>query len=302
MALPTRLLNVFSAVAKAGGAAAAGRRLGLSPASVSEAVKDLEAIAGQPLFDRSMRRLRLNAAGAALSPRVDRVLDELEAIERELKHQRVLIEIGASVTVGNFLLASLLLRLIEAHPAFDVSVTIQNTQAIADAVEKRRVAIAFVEGTVDRSRLDVRRWRLDDLTLVAPKDHPFAGKLVSPDDLREETWVLREEGSGTRATFDSAIGEHLAPQRIVFTVGGNELLKQAVLGGGGIGCISREAAREELDAGRLVELRTPWLTMRRDLSVVLPAGQAIDPPLASLLRLCGQTAHPSYASNFARWR
>src|SRR5690606_3993173 len=92
MALSIRLLRIFRAVARQGGIAPAARVLNLSPAAVSEAVSDLEAMLGKPLFERTMKRLRLNAAGAALLPRAENVLTDVDDIERDLRSQRVRLE------------------------------------------------------------------------------------------------------------------------------------------------------------------------------------------------------------------
>lgn len=289
MALSVRLLRVFQAVAREGGIAAAGRRLNLAPASVSQAITDLEATLGRPLFEREQKRLRLNARGASLLLRADSALNDLASIERDFRHERFRLDIGASVTVGNYMLPQLLLRLARLHPEFDVSVTIRNTAAIADAVEKFKMAIAFVEGEVSTETLRVRPWRVDELILVTPPYHPLSGIDVMPDDLAEATWVLREAGSGTRATFEMAAHGHFVPKRIAFDVGGNELLKQAVLGDIGIGCLSREAARREIDDGLLVELSVPWLNMRRQLSIISHPRKVLDGPLEALIRLCDAT-------------
>lgn len=298
MALSPRALRLFVAVAETGGIAAAARRLGLSIAAVSEAVSGLEAQLGRPLFERDRRRLKLNAAGTSLLPRAQGLLRELDDLEAAYRAGRAMLRIGASVTVGNYLLPDLIVELSRSQPDLDLDVIIRNTQAIADAVEAFQVAVAIVEGGVVREDLRARPWRFDDLIVIAPPDHPLSAEDATPHALAAATWVLREPGAGTRETFKAAAAAHFPIGRVGLTVGGNELLKAAVRAGVGLGCISRAAAKWELARGDLCEVRAPWLSMRRTLTVLTHVRKAPDPDVSALLALCHRTAEPEFAGHF----
>lgn len=298
MALSQRGLRVFAAVAETGGVASASRRLGLSAAAVSEAVSALEGQLGRRLFERDRQRLRLNAAGASLLPRAQEVLRQFDELEVAYKAGRSVLRIGASVTVGNYLLPDLVMDLGRAQPDLDLDVVIRNTQAIADAVQAFDVAVAFVEGHVLREDLRTRPWRFDDLVLIAPPGHRLCAGPATPDLLAEAAWVLREPGAGTRETFTAAAAPHFHLRRVALTVGGNELLKAAVRSDAGLGCISRAAVQRELEQGELVEIPAAWLDMRRTLSVLTHIRKQPEPALSALLALCRRTADPSLAVHF----
>lgn len=288
--LTTRLLRTFVAVAREGGIAAAARHLPLSPAAVSEGLSELEARLRKPLFDRSRKRLRLNAAGAALLPRAEAILRDLADLEDVHGRGREHLRIGASVTVGNYMLGGLVSRLRRDHPGLSLEVVIRNTRAIADAVEAFEVAVGFVEGRIERSQLEVRPWLSDDLVLIAAPDHPLAGVCASPAQLESASWVLREEGAGTRSTFDAAAAAHIEVRDIALTVGGNELLKSAVRDGLGVGCLSISAVERELRSGELVEVKAPWMALHRELFILTHLRKAPEPALAAVLEAAQREA------------
>ena len=288
--LTTRLLRTFVAVAREGGIAAAGRQLALSPAAVSEGLSELEGRLRKPLFDRERKRLRLNAAGAALLPRAEAILRDLADLERIHGEGREHLRVGASVTVGNYMLDGLVSRLRSDRPGLSLEVVIRNTRAIADAVEAFEVAVGFVEGRVERSQLEVRPWLSDDLVLVVAPDHPLAGVRALPAQLEGSSWVLREEGAGTRATFDAAAAAHFEVRDVVLTVGGNELLKSAVRSGMGVGCLSVSAVDRELKAGELAKVEVPWMPLRRDLFILTHLRKAPEPALTAVLEAAEQEA------------
>lgn len=288
--LAPRLLRIFVAVAREGGIAAAARQLPLSPAAVSEGLSDLETRLRKPLFDRDRKRLRLNAAGAALLPRAEAILRDLADVERVHAGAREHLRVGASVTAGNYMLGGLVSQLRRDRPGLSLEIVIRNTRAIADAVEAFEVAVGFVEGPVDRSQLDVRPWLSDDLVLVVAPDHPLAGVRASPAQLASASWILREEGAGTRATFDAASAAHFEVKDVMLTVGGNELLKSAVKGGLGVGCLSVSAVDRELRSGELVEVAAPWMVLRRELFILTHLRKAPEPALAAVLEAAGEEA------------
>jgi len=281
--LKTGQLRTFVAVAREGGIAAAARLLPLSPAAVSEGLSELEATLRTPLFDRDRKRLRLNAAGAALLPRAEAILRELKDLERVHGEGREHLRVGASVTVGNYMLDGVVSRLRRDRPGLSLEIVIRNTRAIADAVEAFEVAVGFVEGRVARSQLSLRPWRGDDLVLVVAPGHPLAGVRASPAQLEGASWILREEGAGTRSTFDAAAAEHFEVRDVVLTVGGNELLKSAVRRGWGIGCLSVSAVDRELTAGELVAVEVPWMALRRELFILTHIRKVTEPALAAVL-------------------
>ena len=264
--------------------AAAARSLNLSQATLSEALRDLEADLRVRLFERDGRRLRLNPAGHAFLADVERLLAHADDVAR--RHGgRQSLRVGASVTVGNYILPDLLNAFRHNRPDVVISVVIKNTQDMAAAVLAREVDVALVEGAVSHSELIVQPWRDDALSVFASPDHPLATKLVTLEDLSMADWILREAGSGTRETFEAVAAGWPSPPRVAMTVGGNELLKSIVGAGAGLGCLSAAAIFGEVRRGELVVIETK-LCMVRTLSTIRQSLPAPQGALASWLDFC----------------
>jgi DNA-binding transcriptional LysR family regulator len=284
LGLTLRQLRIFVAVADQESLAGAGRLLRLSQATVSEALRDLEAVIGQVLFDRTGRKLKLSVEGRALLPDARQLLRETEAVYR--RHSgRKRLALAASVTAGNYVLPPLIAALTRQDPDLDISVTIRNTEAVVRLMLERDVEVAIVEGRVAHPHLDVRPWRRDELAIVVRPGHALAAD-ANVEALAQAPWVLREQGSGTRESFDAAAASWPQAPRIVLTVGGNELLKAAVAEGVGVGCLSRAAVAAELARGELVEVQTGQPSIARMLSLVVRTGAPLGRQAAQFIALC----------------
>ena len=154
MRITLRQLAIFAAVADAGSTTAAAARVALSQSATSAALNELEAVLGARLFDRVGTRLVLNDTGRGLLPQARAVLDGAAGIEREFGLGTApgeagapsLLRVGASTTIGNYLLPTLIAGWQRAHPAAPVDVEIANTGAVAAAVARMEVDIGLIEG------------------------------------------------------------------------------------------------------------------------------------------------------------
>jgi DNA-binding transcriptional LysR family regulator len=282
--LTFRQLKIFTTVGDQENLAAAGRILGLSAATLSDAIRDLEAALGKEMFDRSSRKLRLSSDGRALLPDAKRVVREAEALA--LRHgSRSALRIGASVTVGNYILPPLLSDFALAHPNIEVTVQIRNTDDIVRLVAEHDVEAAIVEGRVADPGLDVQVWRKDPLVIVASPEHPLANA-TDLADLRPAAWILREHGSGTRQSFEAAVADWPTPPHVLMTVGGNELLKTAVMRGAGLSCIAASAVAAEIRRGDLVIVPLKNVLIQRTLSIVQRRKARTSAILRQFLDLC----------------
>ena len=288
MRLTLRQLEIFTAVADGGALAPAARRLRLSQATLSESLRDLEAVLGVALFDRSARPLQLTAAGRALAPEAKALLQGAESLlQRHARRPR--LSCGASVTVGNYILPPCVIAFRLSHPEVMLDLVIRNTQQIARLVLDRDVQIGVVEGRVAHPDLSVRPWRRDELVIVAPPGHP-ALQNPTPESFARSPWVLREPGSGTRESFDAwAAGWPGAPQ-VALTAAGNAAIVAAVVAGLGLSCLSGAAVEDDLARGRLVRLPVRAPELVRTLSLVQRRDARPDPALAAFLKTLADSA------------
>lgn len=258
----------------------AARALHLSQSAVSQHISGLEAELGAVLFHRTTRRVRLTAAGVALLARADLLLRDYAETRRAVAAAEGRMEgelrIAASLTVGAYILPAGLAELVRHHPEIRLRVTIMNTERVIDWLLRGRVDVGFVEGLRDWEGVELKRLRDDELVLIAPRDHRFAAvESVALEDLETESFVLREEGSGTREVAEAHLrsaGVAIETLRVTAVLSGIDAIKAAVAAGLGVSIISRSALREEDRADRLIERPIAGVRLVREMAAAFVAG------------------------------
>ncbi len=269
-------IEVFVAIARNENVSRAAEGLNLSQSATSAALAELENQFGQQLFDRHGKRLRLNEQGRLLLPRAVELLDRAEEIEALLRGERGLgnLRVGATLTIGNYLLPLIVAGYLQRHPESRVQLQVHNTATIASLLLRYEIDLGLIEGQVRDAELDSEPWVEDELVVFCAPDHALAGRgTVAPDELADQPWILREQGSGTRETLNQAL-RHL-PRGITprLELEHTEAVKRAVESGLGIGCISRLALRDAFRRGSLVPVETPALDLRRNFNLVWHRGK-----------------------------
>ena len=293
MHLSLRQLQIFSAIAEAGTTTAAGEALGLSQSAVSAALGELESLLGMGVFDRIGRRLVLNGHGRALLPEARALLVGMDDIERRFRlggaaGAPVRWRVGASTTIGNYLLPSRIADLREGNGQAHVDLLIGNTREVSGAVQRLEVDIGLIEGPCHEPGLQASQWQDDELVIVYGQRHRQAAGLHKGADmaqLRAACWLLREPGSGTREATEQALLPHLHGFAEVLQLGGTEAIKQGAVAGLGLACLSRHAVADLVALGRLHVLATPLPPLRRQLWVVCHPGKRVPDGLRRLLSL-----------------
>ena len=293
MHLSLRQLQIFSAIAEAGTTTAAGEAIGLSQSAVSAALNELENLLGLALFDRIGRRLVLNGHGRALLPEARALLAGMADLERRFRSGQaggtpVRWRVGASTTIGNYLMPSRIADLLESNGQAHVDLVIGNTREITSAVQRMEVDVGLIEGPNHEPGLDVAEWMDDELVIVFGERHPRAAALragAGLEALRQACWLLREPGSGTREAAEHALLPHLHGFAEVLQLGGTEAIKQGAVAGLGLACLSRHAVADLVALGKLQVLDSPLPPLRRRLWLVRHPGKRVPASLRQLLGL-----------------
>ena len=287
--LSLRQWQVFVTVADAGTTAAAGEQLALSQSATSAALNELEAQLPAPLFDRIGRRLVLNAQGRALLDPARALLvgaADLEALAGvgvpvAGGSAPLQLRIGASTTIGNYLLPARIAALLTDHPRAQVGLRIGNSADVVAAVQRLEVDLGLIEGPCHESGLQVLPWQRDALVIVAAA----GSALGRAPDLAAARWLLREPGSGTREAVEQALLPHLHHFARSMQLGSTEAIKQAAVAGLGVACLPGHAVADLVALGTLRILDTPLPPLSRQLWVVRHPGKRVPAPLAALLGL-----------------
>ena len=284
-----RQLQVFLAAAHTENITRAAEQLAMSQSAASSALKDLETQFSIQLFDRIGKRLQINELGRALRPQAEALLDQAEALERALRqHDRIgELNIGATLTIGNYLAVDLMAEFIQRYPSASVKLNVANTETISQQVLNFKLDMGLVEGELQHPDLEVSKWREDELQVFCSPRHPLATKtLLTDDDLRGAQWILREPGSGTRQAFDRAMYELLPSMDIRLELQHTEAIKRAVENGLGIGCLSQASLEGAIASGRLVALKTPGRDLRRNFYFILHRQKYLSEGIIRWLELC----------------
>ena len=264
-----RQLEIFLAVARAEHVTEAAGRLHLSQSAVSAALAELTEQLGGPLFDRLGRRIVRNARGTRLQEEAADLLQRAADLVRGFRGDREVrgrLRVGASSTIGMYLLPERIARFAAANDGVDVDLEIGNSAQIEDRLVARSLDVGFVEGPPQRPELDAVAWRVDELAIFVRAGDPLARRRrLGVVDLAAARWVSREAGSGTRAVFEAAMRERELPWAPAVTMGHSEAVKAAVHAGLGVGCLSTLAIRSELLSGAFVRLRVTGLDLTRRL-------------------------------------
>ncbi len=284
-----RQLEVFLAIAKAGNLTRAAKRLQMSQSAASSALKDLEDQFGILLFDRTGKRLHLNEKGNQLRARAESLMAQAYELEQSLLHSEAVsqLNIGATLTVANHLAVELISKYMKKCEGAPISLEIYNTEQVVEKVLNYELDMGMIEGDVHHPQLNIIPWRDDELNLFCSIKHPLASKkTISDKDLLKADWILREQGSGTRQTFERAMYGLLPKMNIPLELRGTEAIKQAVKQNIGIGCLSRLSLKEDFGRGELVKLNAPNKDLSRKLYLVMHQGKHINNSLAVWLNLC----------------
>lgn len=249
-------LRIFVAVAEREHLTQAAANLNLTPSAVSSAIRVLEERYGIALFHRTGRRIELTQTGRDFLGEARATLARAESADLFLTEtgglKRGALALAASQTVGGYWLPPLLVRFHETYPAIDIRMSGGNTEQAAEAVLDGRAEMGFVEGAVDHPALSHRVVARDRVVIVAPSGHSLAGQSVTPDDLCDARWILREPGSGTRAALTSVLDE--AALDIALSLSSNEAVRSAVLAGNALTAVSEFVVKDDLATGRLVRI------------------------------------------------
>ncbi|WP_431474979.1 LysR family transcriptional regulator [Marinobacter sp. KM021] len=284
-----RQLEVFLAAAHFQNITRAAESLAMSQSAASSALKELESQFDIQLFDRVGKRLQLNELGRLYRPKAEALLAQARELEQAFsKHSEVgALKVGATLTIGNYLAVGVMAEYMSSPNHPKVSLEVANTSTIARRVRDFELDIGLIEGELQASELEVIPWREDRLVAFCSPDHPLAGKgELTNDDLRAATWILREQGSGTRQSFERGMHGLLPDLNVLLELEHTEAIKRAVEANLGIGCLSEVVLADAFKRGSLVPLAIPHRQFDRHFYFILHKQKYRSAGIARWMTLC----------------
>ena len=272
-------LKVFRVVARHMNFTRAAEELLLTQPAVTQQIKALEDEYGVPLFDRSGGRIALTAAGTALLPYAEQLKtlsdEAFEAVTSTSGSHAGALALGASQTIGQYLLPNFVAAFLREYPRVAVTAISGNTDEMLEAVADHRIQLALIEGPGLRKDLHIEPFMEDQMVLVVPASHEWSGQEIDAEDLRQAPLLMREFGSGSRRVVERAltkIGLRKKDLRTVMELDSTEGLLSAVEAGLGATFVSRWTVRNQLALHTLGIAQVKGLKLSRKFSFAYPSG------------------------------
>ena len=270
-------LAVFVSIYQTGSTSRASEQLHLSQSAVSSALAALEERLQMPLFERVGRNLNHHRNAQAVYVQAQAILGQALTLEHYHKHQAGQLHIGASTTIGNYVLPELVAQVYEALPKASIELYIANTREVISEIEQLNIDIALVEGMPrpsDSKVLEQRAWRTDTLMVFAKRDSRWlkglsnyneagGGYELTTEQLSKLPLLVREAGSGTRQIIDEQLLQYLPGAEVVRAVAQSEAIKNMVSTDIGLGCLSQHVIEKELAEASLVPVKIKGIDLRR---------------------------------------
>ena len=275
-------LLVFKEVAETINITLSAKNLHMSQSSISLQIQSLENEYGVRFFDRTNKGVTLTKEGEIFYARIRSILDILTSLKEEMSvrakdqkrlNQRRLIYLGATLTIGEYILPNIMAYLSKTHPDVDFKVKISNTESITQDVSEKKMHIALIGGTAPQHKdLKVENFWNDELVVVIPHFHPWASKnSITLAELPNERLVTREEGSGTRKVMEMALKERgfdLNQLNVIMELESIQAIKQVVSAGLGISIISSLTVSSECDRKIFKTLKIQDALVYRPFSIL----------------------------------
>ncbi|HEU6448183.1 MAG TPA: LysR family transcriptional regulator [Verrucomicrobiae bacterium] len=283
-------LALFHAVAKAGSISRGAADVRVSQPAVSKQIAELEGALGVQLLERQPRGCRLTEAGKILADYAHRWRslehDAVRAIEEYRGLKRGRLTIGASMTIGGYLLPGVIAEFHRRFPEIELQLEIDNTQHIERALLDGTVELGLTEGLIENDALESEDFFQDELVAIALAGHPLLKKKnVTVREICREPFILREEGSGTRAVVEQALRRKGFKIKPLLSLASPEAIKNVVAAGMGIAIVSRLIVTLEVQSGLLGIISLKDLTIQRPLHLQRIRSRSKSPAMEKFLEV-----------------
>ena len=252
-------METFLAVCQCMNFTRASEKLNITQPAVSQHIRFLEKHYNTKLFRYEGKKLRLTGAGeilrnASLTMMHDEISLQSAMVKSEEEEE---IRFGATRTVGDVLMGSILEKYLGKYPDADIHMIVDNTQGLLKRLDEGEIDFALVEGFFKKNEYDFRKFSDENYIAVCSPNYPFKKKPDKIENLFQERLLIREEGSGTREVLERWMDSHnlsTADFNRVMEVGSLHTIKELTKAGCGITFLYEAAVREELKTGELVRI------------------------------------------------
>lgn len=277
-------LITFIHVAKLKSYTRTAELLNLTQPAVTQHIKQLEEYYKVQLIMKKGRQNLLTAEGEILLKYAKELESNSLLLERMLRNKSAVVKrynIGATMTIGEFVLPHLLGEYKRLHSNIDVIMQVHNFEEILKRLGNGEYDLGIVEGPFDKNQFNYKKMKDDELVLVAAPHSSFAGRetVNIMDVIHIGKLILREKGSGTRMIFENKLlelGYNLSDVKIYMEVGSIGAIKSLVEVNLGYTIISKAAVKREVEAGTLMIIPIEDIKIMREFNYIYLDQRPID--------------------------
>ncbi|NLY56081.1 MAG: LysR family transcriptional regulator [Firmicutes bacterium] len=271
-----RFLETFLTVVEEKSFSTAAKRLHLTQPAVTKHIQGLERYFDVTLFERKGWRSEPTEAGERLVVYARRIVSTLQEAERDLKklgdEVRGILRIGASTIPGEYVVPLLVGEFATRYPDVHLQLEIADSGRIQELILQRDLDLGLIGYNSGHPHLEYFPFAEDELILVIPADHPWAGRAsITIKELEQLPMVWREKESGTRQAIEKILQEHkvdLSRLQMRMELGSTEAVLNAVVSGKFATIVSQNAAQRYLRLKQLVSMPIEGVSLKRPLYVV----------------------------------
>ncbi len=265
-------LEIFLELSSTQNVLKTAEKLTLTQSAVSQAIKSLENKLGEKLFDRVGKKLVLNERGRLFKDMTLKPYNELLIAKNQFLKEKIsgILHISASKTIGSYLLPALIFEYLQKNPLVKIEKEIQNSKTIVENIKNGKIDIGFIENEIDDKDLIKVKIKEDELIVVS--SYKYKESFI--DELKNEKWLLREKGSGTREIFLNYIKDIC---KINIFMEYNEFDEAKLLLSKypkTLTCVSKEVVKEELNLKTLHHIKIKNLSFKRNMYLIYHKNKA----------------------------
>jgi len=268
-------VDSFLAVYKNKSYTKAAEELNITQPAVTQHIQFLERYYGCKFFKYSNRELRFTSEGKLFYKYIlnakgneQIIMKKLEEVQKEKKT----LSFAATLTIGEFTLAPIVGDFIRKLSNYDITMYVDNTEVVLDMLQKGEILFALIEGLFNKAEYETRLFKVARFILVASPKHELASKkIVYLDDLKDETIIIREKGSGSREVLERGLfdGNYtLNSFKKIIEIGNVNITKEMIKNDIGIGFMYEDAVRKEIKEGELREIKIKDFVLQREFNFV----------------------------------
>lgn len=284
-----RNLEIFVAVVELGSMSAAARELVITQSSVSQVILDIEKDYGINLFERFNRGLKLTPTGEEMLKYAKNIILLNKELDSVLNHEsKVLrIRLGATATIGATVMKAIVLDLQREYPKIKCEVSVANTRTIEEKIMNNELDVGLVEGNISNDDLIQEVAMRDKMVFICGCAHRLCGRTsIKIEEVRNDHWVMREAGSGTRAQVMRELKAHNIEPDIRWCCNSLETVKSAVADGIGVSVLSRRLVKGDFEDGKLWISDISNADFERTFKLVYHKDKYMTKTMKSFVNLC----------------